>query len=52
MNPTKGYRRFSSGPVSGYTLGTKIYVQAASVDLLAPAFPLFVSNRQVGTFFF
>jgi len=52
VNPTKGYRRFSSGPVSGYTLGTKIYVQAASVDLLAPAFPLFVSNRQVGTFFF
>ncbi|QDU84446.1 Extracellular basic protease precursor [Planctomycetes bacterium Pla163] len=52
VNPAKGYRRFNSGGLGGYAIGTKIYLQAASVDFAAPAFPLFTSNLQVGTFLF
>lgn len=52
VNPSKGYRLFNSGPVSGFALGTKLYVQAASISLISPSFPLFVSNREVGTFLF
>lgn len=52
VNPVKGYRKFNSGALSGFLLGTKIYLQAASVDFAAPAFPLNTSNVETGTLFF
>jgi subtilisin family serine protease len=52
VDPLSGAHHFASGPLGQFTLGTKIYFQAASYSLLAPAFPLFVSNRQTGTLLF
>lgn len=52
VNPTKGYRLFNSGSLSGFALGTKIYMQAASYNTIAPAFPLNVSNLEEGTILF
>lgn len=52
VNPGKGYRKFSSGPLSGFPIGSKVYMQAASFSQLAPAFPLFTSNVESGTFLF
>jgi hypothetical protein len=47
-----GAHHFASGKLGQFTLGTKIWFQAASYSLFAPAFPLFVSNRQTGTILF
>lgn len=52
VNPSKGYRLFESGPLSGFPIGTKVYLQAASYSTLAPAFPLFTSNFEEGTMLF
>jgi len=52
VDPATGSHLFSSGPLGQFLLGTKVYFQAASFSLSAPAFPLFASNRQTGTLLF
>lgn len=52
VNPAKGYRYFDSGPLSGFPIGYKVYMQAASFSQLAPTFPLFTSNLESGTILF
>jgi hypothetical protein len=52
LDPVSGAHHFASGKLGQFTLGTKIWFQAASYSLSAPAFPLFVSNRQTGTILF
>ncbi|QDU86004.1 Protease 1 precursor [Planctomycetes bacterium Pla163] len=52
VNPAKGYRFFNSGALSGYPIGTKLYLQAVSYNTALPSFPLNVSNLETGTLLF